>query len=117
MFDEFDTPLFKKSYELYKLLYNHKNNVKRQDRFTVWQRVENTALGVIKNVLLAGHLAKAQKLPVLEATSQKVNLLRVLVRLCKDCKVIDNKKYLVCQTEIDEMGKMIGGWIKSTRSG
>jgi four helix bundle protein len=116
MFNEFDTPLFKKSYDLYRMFYNHKDNIKRQDRYTIWQKIENTALEIVENILLAGHMQKTEKLPTLEKTSQKLNLLRVLVRLCKDNKVIDNQRYIDYQTEIDEIGKMVGGWIKSTKN-
>ena len=33
----------------------------------------------------------------------------------KDIKSIDNKKYLALQTTIDEIGRMLGGWIKSVK--
>jgi len=52
---------------------------------------------------------------VLEQTSLKLNLLRVFLRLCKEVKAIDNKKYVLLQEKIDEIGRMLGGWIKSTK--
>jgi len=33
----------------------------------------------------------------------------------KEIKVIDNKKYTAIETIIDEIGRMLGGWIKSTK--
>lgn len=45
----------------------------------------------------------------------KLNVLRVLIRLTKDVKAIDNKKYIALETNIDEIGRMLGGWIRSTK--
>ncbi len=50
---------------------------------------------------------------LLEKASQKLDLLKVLIRLTKDLKILDNKKYLEIQKRIREIGKMLGGWIKS----
>lgn len=113
--DELDIPIFKKAYELYKTFYNLRLSVSKQDRYTIWQRCENVILDILENILLASQLRKSDKLPVLEKTSLKLNLLRVFVRLCKEIKAIDNKKYLLLQEIIDEIGRMLGGWIKSTK--
>jgi len=51
----------------------------------------------------------------LEKASIKLNFLRVFLRLCRDVKAIDTKKYIEWEEAIDEIGRMLGGWIKSTR--
>ncbi|MEK7114343.1 MAG: four helix bundle protein [Patescibacteria group bacterium] len=115
MANDLDIPIFKKCYDLYKTFYTYRADVSKQDRYTIWQRSENTILNVLESILLASQSSKAEKLPVLEATSVKLNLLRVLIRLTKDVKSIDNKKYLTLETDIDEIGRMLGGWIRSTK--
>ncbi|MBI4992072.1 MAG: four helix bundle protein [Candidatus Harrisonbacteria bacterium] len=113
--DDFDIPIFKKSYELYKTFYGYRLMVSKQDRYTLWQRCENTILDLLENILLASQLSKEAKLPALEKSSLKLNLLRILLRLSKETKAIDNKKYLYLEEIIDEIGRMLGGWIKSTK--
>ena len=113
--NKFDIPIFKKIYDLYKTFYSYRNTVSKQDRYTLWQRCENLILNILENILRASHLPKAKKLPILEKTSIQLNLLRVLLRLCKEVKAIDNKKYVFLQETIDEIVKMLGGWIKSTK--
>lgn len=114
--EELDIPIFKRIYEFYKLLYSFRNNIKRQDRFTLWQKTENLTLEVIENILLAGSLTKSAKLPILEKASLNLNTLRVFIRLSKEVMLLDNQKYLILQENIDEIGRMLGGWIKSTRA-
>lgn len=113
--DDFDIPIFKVTYELYKEFYAYRDNVKKQDRHTLWQRCGNITLDVLENLLWASQLSKLEKLPVLEKTSVKLNFLRVFLRLCKEVKVIDANKYIKWQETIDEIGRMLGGWIRSTK--
>lgn len=113
--EELDIPIFKKIYELYKNLYGFRNSVPKQDRYAVWQKCENILLETLENILLASQMPKNEKLPVLEKASLKLNLFRVFIRLAKEVKAIDRKKYILLQDNTDEVGRMLGGWIKSTK--
>jgi hypothetical protein len=114
--DEFGIPIFKKSYGLYKTFYSYRNTVPKQDRYALWQRCENIILDILEGLLLASQLSKDEKLPVLEKVSLRLNFLRVFLRLSKETRVIDNKKYILLQEMIDEIGRMLGGWIRSIKS-
>src|SRR3990167_1256112 len=113
--DDFDIPIFKSSYDLYKTFYSYRAIVPKQDRFTIWQRCDSILLDVLEGILTASQTPKDEKLPILQRTSMKLNFLRVFIRLMKDTKSIDNKKYLTLETMIDEIGRMLGGWIRSTK--
>lgn len=114
--DYFDIPIFKIAYELYKDFYNFRKSVSKQDRYTIWQRGENIILDILENILLASQLSKNDKLPTLENTSLKLNSLRVVFRLMKDVKTINPSKYVSLESKVDEIGRMLGGWIRSTKS-
>jgi hypothetical protein len=113
--DDFDIPIFKKTYELYKLFYSYRNTMSKQDRYTIWQRCDGTMLDMLESIVAAGQTAKSEKLPALERASAKLNILRIFIRLMKETKGIDGKKYLALQAQTDEIGRMLGGWIRSTR--
>ena len=113
--EEFNIPIFKKTYELYKEFYGLRNSVPRPDRYTIWQRCENLILDILENILWASQLSRAEKLPVLEKSSLRLNFLRVFLRLCKEIKVLDSRKYILFEEDVDEIGRMLGGWIKSTK--
>ena len=111
--DELDIPIFAKAYDLYKILSSWRNGIEKTARHTLWQKSEETCLSLIESLLLAGQRSKEKKAPALERASVQLNLLRVLLRLARDTKVIDLKKYVAAQQIIDEIGRMLGGWIKS----
>lgn len=116
MAEEFDIPIFKKSYDLYKLFYTFRTTVPKQDKYTIWQRSETLIIEILEGILSASYKQKFEKTPVLEKTSLKLNILRVLIRLMKDIKSLDNKKYSLLEDAVDEIGRMLGGWLKSTIS-
>ena len=113
--NDFDIPIFKKTYDLYKTFYGYRDSITKQDRYTIWQRCENIILDILENILLASQIYKAEKLPTLEKVSLKLNFLRVFFRLMKEVKTIDGKKYIALQELVDEIGRMLGGWIKSNK--
>ncbi len=108
-----DTPIFHKIYELYKLLHSLQNRIPKAERYTLWQKCENITLTLLEVLIETGHQKEGERLHSLYVLSDKLDLLKVLVRLAKDTRTIDHKQYLIIQTLIQEIGKMIGGWIKS----
>lgn len=106
-------PIFKKSYELYKEFYILKNSAPKKDRYGIWQKCENCILKILELIISASHKQAREKTPTLESASLNLDVLRILIRLMKDIKSIDNKKYIAIEQSIDEIGRMLGGWIRS----
>ena len=73
-------------------------------------------INIVELFLEAGYSKSFNKAPILEKASVKLNTLRFLIRLMKDTKSLDNKKYICLQEMIDEIGRMLGGWIRSSNS-
>lgn len=88
--------------------------VPKAERFTLYERCENAILDMIETILEAGYSKSAQKIVVLERASVKLNIVRFFIRLLKETRSIDIKKYTMLQELIDEIGRMLGGWIRST---
>lgn len=47
--------------------------------------------------------------------SIKLDLLKVLLRLSKDTQAINDREYLELQEILAEIGRMLGGWIRSAK--
>jgi 23S rRNA-intervening sequence protein len=108
-----DIPIFHKIYDLYKLLHGYHNCIPKSQRYTLWQKCENITLGLLEVVIESSHQKGEVKLQTLYAISNQLDLLKVLIRLAKETHAIDAKKYMAIQEIIQEIGRMIGGWIKS----
>lgn len=110
-----EIPIIKKTYDLYKVFHEYRKAIPKQDRYTVWERSENALLDTVECFMEAGYTKQTNKVILLERGSIKLNTFRFLVRLMKDTKSLDSKRYLVLQTSVDEIGRMLGGWMRSQR--
>jgi len=114
--NDFDIPILKKTYDLYRMFHEYRRVVPKQDRFTVFERSENLILDIIEALLSAGYGERTSKISALERASMKLNVLRFLIRLMKETRALDNKKYTALQEVIDEIGRMLGGWLRSANA-
>lgn len=57
--------------------------------------------------LKAGYLIKA---------SSKLEISRLKIRLMLELKIVNETKLFQAQAQLDEIGRMLGGWLKATQS-
>lgn len=101
--------------EFYKLFHEFIKLFPKTEKYSLGQKIENTALEILELSLKSIYLPKQEKIPFLKKIDTKTNLLKVLIRLASETKSLDNKKYLILEKMLQEIGKMIGGWIRSTK--
>lgn len=83
-------------------------------RFTITQRIENYVLDIL-DLLIEARYSK-NKLFFLRQINLKLEKLRIFLRICKQRKYITIKTYTHAAKTIDQVGRMIGGWIKQQAS-
>mgnify|MGYP000992876547 CR=1 FL=1 len=103
--------IFQKTYELILWIYPAVNKFPKTQRFVLGQQIENTVLDLLKLIIQAN--AERSKLPHLRQASVELDKLRIIIRLAKDLKFLSIKQYGFATKNINEIGKMLGGWIKS----
>jgi hypothetical protein len=108
-----DIPLFHKIYDLYKLLHSYHLSIPKAQRYTLWQKCENITLGLLEVLIESRHYSGEKRLQFLWVISNKLDLLKVFIRLAKETYLINSQQYLAIQILLQDIGKMIGGWIKS----
>ena len=106
-------PVIKKIYELYKNFYLYSKLFPKKDKYTLGSRCEITSLKRLRLCLVRRQRAEHKKLSLIKKANVKFDALKVFIRLANDVKMIDDKKYLALQKQIQEIGRMIGGWQRS----
>lgn len=61
---------------------------------------------------MASYLSREKKLPVVRHAAAKLDLLKFFLQVAWEIKTLDNKKYITLSERLDEIGKMLGGWLK-----
>jgi hypothetical protein len=97
-------------------MHGYQRSIPKLERFTLWQKCENSALTVLEGLLQVGYVPPERRADLLTKISAHVDMLRVFLRLAHDTKTIDQKKYIALQATTDEIGRMLGGWLKSLRT-
>jgi hypothetical protein len=101
-------------YEAYAVWHELLLKFPKSERYTLGETCANRMLETIELILAAAAISDHRdKLISLHRASAKIDALKLLVRLAKDCKCISNAQYLDLTSRLLETGKMLGGWIKS----
>lgn len=108
-----DIPAITRTINLYKHFYNLLNSFPKRDKYVLGTRIENYLIDLLENLIEASRQPRINKLPLLVQADQKLGMLKIFIRLALEIKVIDNKKYLSLQERMAEIGRMLGGWIKT----
>ena len=61
-------------------------------------------------ISVASFLQKEEKMPWIKLAIRKIDTIKVLLMVLWETKSLDNKKYIALSLEIEEVGKMLGGW-------
>lgn len=109
-----DIPIIIKLYDFYKSLSLTITLFPKTRRYTLGQKLDNTTLEIFE--LLFSIPQDKEKTITLKRISVKLDLLKILLRLSKDTNALPNKKYIELQSILQEIGKMLGGWIRYSKN-
>ena len=106
-----DYPLFIKWRGLVSYLLDLSGKYPKNVRFNLCDRITNLSLDAMELIVEAIY-TKQRSVPLkkLNLTLEKI---RVLMQISKEMKHISLKQYHYIVSEINECGKMVGGWNKS----
>ena len=80
-------------------------------RYTLGLRIDNLFVEIIENLSSASFSKSLEKQDFINLAIRKNDTLKVLMMILWETKSIDNKKYILLSKQLDEIGKMLGGWI------
>ena len=94
----------------YKLWHGFLPHIPKDARYTLGIKIDNIFIEIIEFVFTASYVRKEYKLPYLQKTISKLDLLKFLLQILWEIKALDNKKYIVISEKLNEIGRMLGGW-------
>ena len=104
-----------KSYKFYLLLHSYTSLFEKKDRYTVGQKCESLTLEFLELLFEANSERAQHKLFLLKKLDTKLKIIKTMIRVCFDVRALDQGKYIRLEEALQEIGKMLGGWIKSTQ--
>ena len=109
------TTIIYKTYKFYLLFYSYLKLIPKFNRYTIAKQCESKILNILE-LLIKSNYSKLELRPsLLNEIDIKLKFLKLLIRLMFEIKSIDQKKYIKLEENLQEIGKMLGGWIKKLK--
>lgn len=104
-------PALEKWYQFVRWLLPAVEKLPRSHKFTLGERLVAGALNVLDGLIEATYSKNAT--PALLQVNLALEKLRFLLRLTADLQLMDLRKHEFAARAVDEVGRLVGGWIKA----
>ena len=102
-----------KVYDLVLWSCRHLAGFPRSHRFTLGERMEGQLYDLLETLLRAKY--SREKREFLARANLELEVLRFQLRLARDLRCLPFKSYEHGVRALDEVGRMVGGWLKQAR--
>ena len=103
-------PVLEHIKESYLLWHEYYSTLPKVHRYTVGERIDTLFIEIIEEISGAEFLPRDKKLPFVAVAIRKLNTLLLLLMILWETKSLRDKKYIALSTQLDDIGKMLGGW-------
>lgn len=110
-----DLPIFIKWMDFLKWLLVTVDGFPKKTRFQFSDRLTNLALEIVEDLVEARY--SRNKTPILRHANMNLEKIRILMRICFELRFLSRKGYEHSAFQINEVGKMLGGWMKQQQDG
>ena len=110
-----DLPLIHKLIEAYRLWQEYLPHFPKTSRYTLGSKIDQLFIEMTELVYCASYMSLEKKLACIKKSSSELDLLKFFLRISWETKALDNKKYVALSERFDEIGKMLGGWIRQLK--
>jgi len=109
-FTKEDLPIFIKWMDFLKWLLVTTDNFPKKARFTYTDHLINISLLIVEDLVEARY--SKNKFSILRRANMNLEKIRILIRICFELQFLPKKSYEYASRSINEVGKMLGGWMK-----
>jgi hypothetical protein len=75
-------------------------------------KIEDYFLSLLENIFISIYLPREQKTLRLVIAISKLDGVKFFLQIAWENKCIPTQKYLILSAQLDEIGRMLGGWKK-----
>lgn len=105
--------LFQKTYDFLVYFYPSINRIPKSHRQVLGKNLEKLCIELLLLIMAANKERDLERKNLQKQISDKLDYLRILVRLSKDLKFMSVKQYALTAEKLNELGKILNGWTNS----
>lgn len=106
-------PVINQTYEIYKVVVDMVGHSEKRWRYSIGASLENGVLDLLSELVMAKNAPKPLKSSYLIKASSHLEIATLKLRLFLELKIANETKIFQTQSKLAEVGRMLGGWIKS----
>ncbi len=106
-------PALEKAYQFLVWLVPVIDGFPQRQKFLLGDRIQTTALDTLEALIEATY--SRNRGSILATINIRLSKLRLLFRLANELRLIDRRRYEHAARSIDEIGRLVGGWMKAQR--
>ena len=99
----------KTAYSLWLVAFNDVPKICRQ---TLGKKIDNSFLELLEAIFISMYLLPQQKYLKLTTAISKLDAVNFFLQLAWENKGINNQRYALLSQNLNEIGRMLGGWKK-----
>lgn len=108
-----ELPVYKSSYDLLLIIFQFVKNFTKEYKYTLGEKLKNETLELLINIFRSN--SANEKKNTIQNARESIEVIRLLVRLSKDLKLVDLKKFVIINEKVEEVSKQLTGWQKSQK--
>ena len=101
-----------KTKETYATWFKILTNFPKVHRYNLGGKIENSFLSLMENTFVTAYLSGERKQVQLSVAITKLDNLKFFLQLAWENKCLANTSYTDLSSQLDEIGRMLGGWKK-----
>lgn len=106
-----ELPVYKASYDLFLEIFRFTKEFSREYKYTVGESLKKETLELITLIYRAN--SKTEKKEVLQLAREKIEVVRLFIRLMKDLHQISLNRFVQVNKQVENVSKQLTGWQKS----
>lgn len=108
-------PIIVKSYNLTLWYLKKIEKFPKNHRYSIGEKIQNSLLELM--LILSDTIYSKNKRELLTQANKEIERLRLLTRLLKDLTILSTDNSRFVNSNLAEIGQMIGGWTKTLKNG
>lgn len=111
--------IYQKYVDLIQYAYELLKKYPKAEKYAMTAHIKESMFAALKTILRANKIYRNPQVRVdmLNTLDAELHVQKVLVRLSHQQRYINNNNYLEWSKRLDEIGRLVGGWIKATVGG
>jgi len=109
-----ELPVYKSSYDLLVEIFLFTKEFTKEYKYTVGESLKKETVELLIIIYRAN--SRPDKYFLLQEARERIEVIRLFIRLMKDLHQINIKKFVLINQKIEEVSKQLTGWQKSIKT-